>query len=719
MPRAEYPRLKQCLDCVIGLVGFVAVTFALPAVSRAEPSQGSPYVQAYLERCRLETGNQCLAKEIKRLEATAAEGSSVTALLAQLQAADAETRRGQGGFVAANVQPTIGALKQAAERLDRQIQQEAGAWGSVRQSIAEAEVLLPRIEDRRDRTSGLLLLLNLDDHWFWLSALACVVVFAGVVLHGHRHQIRRLLGGGRLRATRLSKGLAVAAAVLVTAILALIVVAGQLAPNHATTVDRREPPAAQDQDVPDTATSAELSQLANSARDLEKRRRDAATTLEKKITEATAGDASSAWQEFRRQAMAVAQRSAVLERVSTALGADVRRLDGLNASLDSAAATLQNSLALRHGLRGGVGVGLVAIAALGGAWSFAGLRRRRQRFRDTCPFCLGRFQPLYSSGEEGEPQEPSVARCGNLVSKEPHVVCNYLMADACRPMAKLAFPTLGTIGSGKTQWLAMLYWQLNCGNFPSRVLFEKLPEVPANSRCEIDAIVEHVLVQRTGPEPTQSDEVPYPVSLCLRDHDRWGSWPVMANVFDWSGEVASAAGLANPSRRRVLEGDGYLFFLDPTAAAASQVRALTAFRDDLRKMKHLRTSKRLKVPVALCVSKIDILTAAPAVSVDAAEIARFYDELGAIDPSGQSITRQVIDARSRLTRELCRLIWPDWAIDETIGDLFGGRYLFFPLTPVGLDGCGETDLSLRTIAPFGLLEPLVWLMEMNGYRMLE
>ena len=37
---------------------------------------------------------------------------------------------------------------------------------------------------------------------------------------------------------------------------------------------------------------------------------------------------------------------------------------------------------------------------------------------------------------------------------------------------------------------------------------------------------------------------------------------------------------------------------------------------------------------------------------------------------------------------------------------------------VGLDGRGETDLNLRTIAPFGLLEPLMWLLEMNGYPVL-
>jgi hypothetical protein len=38
------------------------------------------------------------------------------------------------------------------------------------------------------------------------------------------------------------------------------------------------------------------------------------------------------------------------------------------------------------------------------------------------------------------------------------------------------------------------------------------------------------------------------------------------------------------------------------------------------------------------------------------------------------------------------------------------------LTPVGLDGIGIEDLRERVIAPLGLLDPLLWLLHMNGYR---
>ncbi|MGN1274508.1 MAG: hypothetical protein ACI4UF_07955, partial [Thermoguttaceae bacterium] len=101
------------------------------------------------------------------------------------------------------------------------------------------------------------------------------------------------------------------------------------------------------------------------------------------------------------------------------------------------------------------------------------------------------------------------------------------------------------------------------------------------------------------------------------------------------------------------------------------------------------------------------------------EAIHFYEELGKIDPTGIAMNKDVINRRSELTDELRKKIWPDWDMESQINDLFGGRYKFFPLTPVGLDGVGEADLRLRTIAPFGLVEPLAWLLEMSGYPTLD
>jgi len=76
-------------------------------------------------------------------------------------------------------------------------------------------------------------------------------------------------------------------------------------------------------------------------------------------------------------------------------------------------------------------------------------------------------------------------------------------------------------------------------------------------------------------------------------------------------------------------------------------------------------------------------------------------------------------ARSTLMRNLRETIWPGWEIEQTIDQIFGGRYMFFPFTPVGLDGMGQDwTAGTRPIAPVGTLHPLMWLLQMNGYAVL-
>jgi hypothetical protein len=94
----------------------------------------------------------------------------------------------------------------------------------------------------------------------------------------------------------------------------------------------------------------------------------------------------------------------------------------------------------------------------------------------------------------------------------------------------------------------------------------------------------------------------------------------------------------------------------------------------------------------------------------------FYREIGEI---GWGMDQKSMHARSTLMRNLRDTIWPGWEIEKTIDDIFGGRYMFFPFTPVGLDGMGEDwAVGNRVISPVGILHPLMWLLHMNGYPVL-
>ena len=282
-------------------------------------------------------------------------------------------------------------------------------------------------------------------------------------------------------------------------------------------------------------------------------------------------------------------------------------------------------------------------------------------------------------------------------------------------MTKLCFPTLGIPASGKTFWSVMTYRQINKGDYPGRIRFARTRSGAAE---EFDRILSEILISRMNPAATQTERIPPPVMFNFRDRDRLGRCNVMIHVFDYSGEVVRNKTLADFQRQRALEGEGFLFFLDPTVGSDEQAQALIDFREDLHELRGSRgggMGREICTPVALCVSKIDLLVNQPYADEDGkGAIGRFYDDLAEID--WQEVSLAKIQARSRVVAELRETIWPGWHIDRQVDELFGGRHMFFPMTPVGLDRPGETNLASRIIAPVGTLEPLLWLLHMNGYR---
>ena len=81
----------------------------------------------------------------------------------------------------------------------------------------------------------------------------------------------------------------------------------------------------------------------------------------------------------------------------------------------------------------------------------------------------------------------------------------------------------------------------------------------------------------------------------------------------------------------------------------------------------------------------------------------------------------LIHRRSQLCARAIPMMFPGWNVERTLRENFGGRYMFFPMSAVGLEGAelGVEDLSRRTITPFGMIEPLLWLLHMHGYCVLH
>lgn len=177
--------------------------------------------------------------------------------------------------------------------------------------------------------------------------------------------------------------------------------------------------------------------------------------------------------------------------------------------------------------------------------------------------------------------------------------------------------------------------------------------------------------------------------------------------------------MSDLQRRRALIADGYFLFLDPLKPAHIQSKVIAEFAEDARLVRGLRVNQQLQIPVAICISKIDLLATRPEDEDSGDTVHRFYNELKAIDPTGMAIRRDLIDARSRLTADLSRSVWRNWELERLMRELFGDRFKFFPLTPVGLNGTNNSPSPKSFVDPFGILEPLLWLLQMNGYHVIK
>ncbi len=354
-------------------------------------------------------------------------------------------------------------------------------------------------------------------------------------------------------------------------------------------------------------------------------------------------------------------------------------------------------------------------------WTYVGHRRFKFEVRRTCPLCLSPDHlAIETSSSTAAAASVQTIRCQNEVA--PGQECGFAFPRLYQSYRKLYFPTMGIPQSGKTFWLAMTYSELMKGNFDQvDVEEDNVRQVHCSPlRCEqateFQKLAEDIIGDRTDTGATQTNEIPHPLIFNFADRDPLGKSNVLANVFDYSGEVTRRFDLSRVERQRALTAEGYLYFLDPTKDSEEQASELVNFQEDVRVVMHALGRKDFHAPVALCVSKLDMMVNQ---SYYGPEIDDFYNQLAEIDPSGTDMSLRTIQARSDLMRELRHVIWQQWNIEKQIREIFGDRFMYFPMTPIGLQELGVENLADRTILPFHIVEPLLWLLHANGYSTLR
>jgi hypothetical protein len=231
----------------------------------------------------------------------------------------------------------------------------------------------------------------------------------------------------------------------------------------------------------------------------------------------------------------------------------------------------------------------------------------------------------------------------------------------------------------ETHLIAAASRELTAGHYPIRG-----STTPSVATTAIEQISGAILDERRPPSPTPPGMLPVP--LVIRDRDPFGKSDLLVTVGEGATPVAGR------------HANGYVLTFDAT-------QPLVAHRKWLAELIASRILGRS--PIVLALTKIDL--------VAGRETGRFFADLAAIEPTGRSTNRSVLRLRSARTARFVGVIWPGWDVSADLGR----RELpWFPVSPVGLNEPGESDLRRRVIEPFATLEPILGLVHACGYPVL-
>lgn len=431
-------------------------------------------------------------------------------------------------------------------------------------------------------------------------------------------------------------------------------------------------------------------------------------------------------EKLRTVAVRAATQSKLIDDITTNLNVDYAKRD---IKLNGLVLEAQNKSSTVSLLRTGSALSLGALALLPLWVARRNVRRQRNREAKTCPQCLsmGSLVVRRTPRNEGGYSESSYLEC--TAADESGNACGYQLARSHQRVTRLCFPTVGIRSSGKTHMLTTAYSAIYNRTAPSRASFQPAPSVMDE---RFRQYIELILRRRSEAGGTVHDtEYLPPLLVHARDVDFWGPSSVMINLFDYSGELVEETPLAQMLRPRAMNMDGFMVFFDPTqiygaedgkanATLEDQVRALANFYQQMADIRGLEPGTRISNPVAICISKFDLLeTENPIGGECLPEILKLD---GPLKPIGdEPVTLSMLKARSEVVEEMLPRIFPGVNIRRLVEEYFGTQMLFFPMSSVNLniDEFGRVDPTSRNPVPYGVVEPILWLMHMHGYCVLD
>ena len=475
-----------------------------------------------------------------------------------------------------------------------------------------------------------------SDSWvFWFFGTLAVGVLAFVSWHDRRHEYRRALNGSKARSYGLTRILKWTACLLVLVLLTAVFAGKRIAGLFGKDVPG---------DVVRTTDvmADENKEIEGRLTEAEDRLKDAKHRLGAKREELLAVVPPAlrpSWEKLLETATTLRSDAKAAVQTMGEVGKEKEEVGSLKDFLEKNRSKVASLNRWKWAINGGVGIALSSLTVALGLALLHSIKTRQYRTKHTCPMCLGyetmKVDP--SHGGKGIP-ELRMVKCNGEINDEhgEAISCPFESEPFYQSMDKLCFPTLGTRGAGKTHWLAMVYHKLLTGRYQDDVQFQK---VETKTAKEFDQLLRQIFKLHIGPTASQSAQLPYPLIFNFRDNDWWGNSHLLLNIFNYHGEITHGdlATRSNAHRRRAhCAHKGYFFFLDPTRPREEQEEALDLFRTDVQVLSG-SASHSLRSPVALCISKIDLLCRD---FPDPSFLRQFYDRLQQIDPSGLGISSE-------------------------------------------------------------------------------
>ncbi|HEY1190551.1 MAG TPA: hypothetical protein VGE74_23155, partial [Gemmata sp.] len=302
--------------------------------------------------------------------------------------------------------------------------------------------------------------------------------------------------------------------------------------------------------------------------------------------------------------------------------------------------------------------------------------------------------------------------------------CGFRFLRSYQQVRRLCFPVVGVRNSGKTHLLATAYDKVRKQVAPAAAT-----AIPAPSLGDerFDLYIDLILNLKRDAGNTLHDvnTPPDPVMIHVRDTDPAGANTALVNLFDYSGELVNQKIDVDRLKKQAVKMDGFMLFLDPTqldgrkggVTLDRQLAALNEFMADMREARRVAVGDVIPVPVAVVIPKFDLLVTRNPIGGQSVPFIRKL--LGALSPpQPKKTTLGAIQERSELVEDMLELMFRGVDIRSLVESYFGKQVLFFPVSSVSLfeNELGIEDLSKRTIAPFGVAEPFLWLLHMHGYE---